>query len=1046
MSRQTRQQQSIGLNVGKRTLAFLAIVLILSGCGTKMSLKEARRVTLEMSGTSFVPPPRRMSDILNVIEQKRRSVDLISTERQTTADKIPPYEANDSTLADFYFRRGEAALSLGRYTQAVGDLRSALSFSQKTRIANEWLITRLGVAEFLAGNFKRGIELQELALRVKEFSSSYSNLVSFYARVGDIDSAVKVKNRGVVYCNQFRGRDWWNRWPDVHIARMEAFVLDAQGNFADAETYYRKTKTYVTPSMKTGWPMLSVINNIYLARNLKNQGRLLGAEVAAREALSEALEYEGSGSEIVAITIGEIGDIALRQGRLEEAEALMRAGLRILEEMRAPADSFLMGVNKMWLGDLLAAKCEYAEAVKEFDRIREGLQQNQYVYERVFARNPNLMLALLKTDRTTEAMELITLAYDSTKSRLGSKSQLTAQILGLRGIAHTQLQETRKALADFSEAVPILIEIKRRGGLDYTQEQCSKSIIESYVDLLSRIRETQLERDVGVNASDEAFRIADALHGQALVGAVGASSARAALVDQDLADLVRREQDTIRHLGVLQTSLADLLAAPGDQRLPEVEKHLKAQLEALTKARAALLDEIRRRFPKYSDLVHPKPASTKQVQDELRLGEALLFLYTTESSTYVWALPYRGKAAFTAVPIGKKEMGELASDLRKALDPHPQTVGDIPEFDLNLSYDLYRKLLKPVEGGWHGATDLLIVAGGSLGQLPFSVLTTAPVTLGGDADELFGKYREIPWLVRKVSMVYYPSASSFLTLRQLREGDPARKAFAGFGDPLFNPSQLAQVGATERALGEVSGTGGEVSVRGVRLSAQGDLDSAQINSSTLGALNRLRDTAEEIVSIAEALGADPGRDIFLGQKASEAQVKAMDLSDRRVVAFATHALVPGDLDGLDQPALALSAPEVTGEREDGLLTVGEILTLKLNADWVLLSGCNTAAAAGAGAEALSGLGRAFFYAGTRAVLVSMWSVETTSARKLTSELFRYQKKDPRLSRARALQKSMLQLIDGPGLRDGITGKIAASYAHPFFWAPFVIVGEGGSSL
>jgi CHAT domain-containing protein len=75
----------------------------------------------------------------------------------------------------------------------------------------------------------------------------------------------------------------------------------------------------------------------------------------------------------------------------------------------------------------------------------------------------------------------------------------------------------------------------------------------------------------------------------------------------------------------------------------------------------------------------------------------------------------------------------------------------------------------------------------------------------------------------------------------------------------------------------------------------------------------------------------------------------------------------------------------------------------------------------------------------------MWSVETSSARKLTSELFRYQKKDPRLSRARALQKSMLQLIDDPGLRDGITGKIAASYAHPFFWAPFVIVGEGGSS-
>ena len=188
-------------------------------------------------------------------------------------------------------------------------------------------------------------------------------------------------------------------------------------------------------------------------------------------------------------------------------------------------------------------------------------------------------------------------------------------------------------------------------------------------------------------------------------------------------------------------------------------------------------------------------------------------------------------------------------------------------------------------------------------------------------------------------------------------------------------------------------------------------------------------------SIAKALDAYSSRDVFLGEKASESVVKTMDMSDRRVIAFATHALVPGDLDGLDQPALALSSPLVTGESEDGLLTMEEIFQLKLNADWVVLSACNTGAAAGAGAEAMSGLGRAFFYAGTRALLVSMWPVETSSARKLTTGVFRHQKKNPGLPRARALRKSMLELIDGPGLKDYATGKIVASYAHPLFWAP-----------
>jgi CHAT domain-containing protein len=162
-----------------------------------------------------------------------------------------------------------------------------------------------------------------------------------------------------------------------------------------------------------------------------------------------------------------------------------------------------------------------------------------------------------------------------------------------------------------------------------------------------------------------------------------------------------------------------------------------------------------------------------------------------------------------------------------------------------------------------------------------------------------------------------------------------------------------------------------------------------------------------------------------------------------VIAFATHALVPGDLDGLDQPALALCSPSVSGDGEDGLLTMEEILRLKLNADWVVLSACNTGAAEGKGAEAISGLGQAFFYAGTRAILLSMWPVETTSARKLTTGLFRYQQEDPTLSRSRALQKSALALIDGPGLEDQASGKIAASYAHPLFWAPFIIVGESG---
>jgi CHAT domain-containing protein len=192
-----------------------------------------------------------------------------------------------------------------------------------------------------------------------------------------------------------------------------------------------------------------------------------------------------------------------------------------------------------------------------------------------------------------------------------------------------------------------------------------------------------------------------------------------------------------------------------------------------------------------------------------------------------------------------------------------------------------------------------------------------------------------------------------------------------------------------------------------------------------------------------ALHADPSKDVFVGRDANEKRVETMDLSNRKVVMFATHGLVPGDLNGLTQPALALSAPSVADIDGDGLLTLDEVLALRLNADWVVLSACNTATGDGAGAEAVSGLGRAFFYAGTRALLVSNWPVETTSARALTTDLFRRQAADASLTRAEALRQAELALIDGPGYLDPETKAAAFSYAHPIFWAPFSLVGDGG---
>ena len=177
--------------------------------------------------------------------------------------------------------------------------------------------------------------------------------------------------------------------------------------------------------------------------------------------------------------------------------------------------------------------------------------------------------------------------------------------------------------------------------------------------------------------------------------------------------------------------------------------------------------------------------------------------------------------------------------------------------------------------------------------------------------------------------------------------------------------------------------------------------------------------------------------INLRDAASERVVKSAPLADYRVVYFATHALVAGETQSYAskaEPALALSLPQKATEIDDGLLMASEVALLKLNADWVVLSACNTAAGNEPGAEALSGLARAFFYAGARSLLVSHWPVESTAAVDLTSNTFKVLEADPALGRAEALRRSMLAVMND------------TSYpfnAHPAIWGPFVVVGEGG---
>ncbi|HLJ21264.1 MAG TPA: CHAT domain-containing protein, partial [Stellaceae bacterium] len=571
-------------------------------------------------------------------------------------------------------------------------------------------------------------------------------------------------------------------------------------------------------------------------------------------------------------------------------------------------------------------------------------------------------------------------------------------------------------------------------GSDAQRDRILQVIVEAYLALLA---------DSGGSVANETFHAADAVRGRTVERALAESSARAGAGDRVLADLVRHEQDAEKQVAALQGLLTNMLTQPSSEQDPGAVTALRQQIDQLRGARARVREEIEKRFPSYAQLIDPRPATVEEVQKNLRPGEALIATYVGDQRLFVWAVPQQGAVAFASTKITGREVFRMVQGLRKSLDADVQSIEQVPAFDLATANKLCAMLLQPVAAGWSGAHSLMIVPHRSLGQIPFGLLVTEPVSSAADGGVPFAGYQKVPFLIRKVAVNQLPSVAALATLRSIAAAKTARQMFAGFGDPWFNAQQAKEA----RGAGGVLQTRGapktaQLQTRGISLVRRSVPAEAAANA-TLASLPRLPDTADEVRSIALALHADPAKDVFLGAQASEKNATSGALAKRRIIVFATHGLVPGDLGGLTQPALALSSPAVAGGGGDGLLTVEKILGLKLDADWVVLSACNTAAGQGAGTEAVSGLGRAFFYAGTRALLVSNWPVETLSARTLTTDLFKRIADNPDLPRAEALRQAELALIDGPGAVDPDTKQTLFSYAHPLFWAPFTLVGDGG---
>jgi CHAT domain-containing protein len=603
------------------------------------------------------------------------------------------------------------------------------------------------------------------------------------------------------------------------------------------------------------------------------------------------------------------------------------------------------------------------------------------------------------------------------------KNEITNQIWvwelhRLLGKYYFQKHDFEEALAEYEKSIEAIESIRSTIGdsqfkTGYLTNKLE--VYDEYIQLLTNLHRQYPEKGYDIKS----FEIFERRQGRAFLEEIGKTGARQYA---GLPDEVRRKERMLeRQISLLSKQLfIQRSKGPKDRDLNAIQR-IETELENAQTLLKQLEREIEKAYPDYYVIKYPNPIQIKDLQQKLlRPGEAMLLYHVVEDKTYIWSIAESHFSSAT-IDAGREALNQRINIFRKNIlrfTPWKQRSEVVypSERVTHKNPDLYDLLFTTdIKNLIAISNNLYIVPTGPLYLLPFEAL----------------KNKNGRYLIEDYAVSYLSSASLLGILRQsqARRNQSAPHPLLAFANPVYKDVKPTKQASLSNPMDRQEPRFGKVS----------EFLNKFLRSEMQGNFINLEETEEEAIKISDILNAPSSSNpLQLREKASRSNVLnfAADgrLDDYRYLVFACHGIIPESTTMVKQPALVLSQPDPV-TNGCGFLTMSDVFGLKMNADLITLSACNTGRGESVPSEGVMGLTRAFMYAGTPSVTVTLWSVDSFAAKELNVGLFKHLKKGK--SRMEALRRIKLAMINGEFEDDH--GK---KWQDPYYWAPVVMFGDG----